>query len=255
MAQTDYEIGRVLDRVKELDQEDNTLVILMIGDNGASAEGSLKGLANEVRAAGVGSEDQCPSVVGRQAGSLNQATVFTRIPKRRCASSTTCPRTSPRSTSTRSAPKPLTTTTPSVRFAFLPWVCQWISGCSDGPKTPPDLMFLSLFLIPPPTPGPCFTGWAHAMNTPFKWTKQIASHYGGVRNPMVISWPKRIKEDVHGQVSKHRGPHLTCVLSFSSTRRQHNHTPLHTHPITLHSSARSGTTSSTSPRPSSTRWT
>ena len=49
MAQTDYEIGRVLDRVKELDQEDNTLVILMIGDNGASAEGSLKGLANEVR--------------------------------------------------------------------------------------------------------------------------------------------------------------------------------------------------------------
>jgi len=93
-------------------------------------------------------------------------------------------------------------------------------------------MFPSLFLIPPPTPGPCFTGWAHAMNTPFKWAKQIASHYGGVRNPMVISWPKRIKEDVHGQVSKHRGPNLTCVLSFSSTRRQHNHTLLHTHPIT-----------------------
>jgi arylsulfatase len=48
MAQTDYEIGRVLDRIKELGQEDNTLVILMIGDNGASGEGSLQGLANEV---------------------------------------------------------------------------------------------------------------------------------------------------------------------------------------------------------------
>jgi arylsulfatase A-like enzyme len=39
------------------------------------------------------------------------------------------------------------------------------------------------------------------MNTPFKWAKQIASHYGGVRNPMIISWPKRIKENVQGQVS------------------------------------------------------
>lgn len=48
MAQTDYEIGRVLNRIKELGQEDNTLVILMIGDNGASGEGSLQGLANEV---------------------------------------------------------------------------------------------------------------------------------------------------------------------------------------------------------------
>lgn len=48
MAQTDYEIGRVLDRIKDLGQEDNTLVILMIGDNGASGEGSLQGLANEV---------------------------------------------------------------------------------------------------------------------------------------------------------------------------------------------------------------
>ena len=36
-------------------------------------------------------------------------------------------------------------------------------------------------------------GWAHAMNTPFQWTKQIASHFGGVRNPLVISWPEKIK--------------------------------------------------------------
>ena len=36
-------------------------------------------------------------------------------------------------------------------------------------------------------------GWAHAMCTPFQWTKQVASHYGGTRNAMVISWPKGIK--------------------------------------------------------------
>jgi arylsulfatase A-like enzyme len=36
-------------------------------------------------------------------------------------------------------------------------------------------------------------GWAHAMDTPFQWTKQIASHYGGTRNGMVISWPAGIK--------------------------------------------------------------
>lgn len=37
-------------------------------------------------------------------------------------------------------------------------------------------------------------GWAWAMNTPFQWTKQIASHFGGTRNPMIVSWPERIAE-------------------------------------------------------------
>jgi arylsulfatase len=37
--------------------------------------------------------------------------------------------------------------------------------------------------------------WAWVGNTPFKHTKLIASHFGGTRNPMVISWPKRIKAD------------------------------------------------------------
>jgi arylsulfatase len=37
-------------------------------------------------------------------------------------------------------------------------------------------------------------GWAHAMDTPFQWTKQIASHFGGTRNPMIVSWPARIKD-------------------------------------------------------------
>ena len=36
-------------------------------------------------------------------------------------------------------------------------------------------------------------GWAHACNTPFQWTKQVASHFGGTRNGMVMHWPKGIK--------------------------------------------------------------
>ena len=38
-------------------------------------------------------------------------------------------------------------------------------------------------------------GWAWAGDTPFQYTKLIASHFGGTRNPMAISWPARIKPD------------------------------------------------------------
>ncbi len=45
-----------------------------------------------------------------------------------------------------------------------------------------------------PTTYPHFAiGWAWAGNTPFQWTKQIASHFGGTRNGMVLHWPKGIK--------------------------------------------------------------
>ena len=36
--------------------------------------------------------------------------------------------------------------------------------------------------------------WAFAMDTPYRWTKQIASHLGGTRNGMAVSWPKRITD-------------------------------------------------------------
>ena len=36
-------------------------------------------------------------------------------------------------------------------------------------------------------------GWAWATNTPFQWTKQVASHFGGTRNGMVLHWPQGIK--------------------------------------------------------------
>jgi arylsulfatase A-like enzyme len=37
-------------------------------------------------------------------------------------------------------------------------------------------------------------GWAHAMNTPYQWTKQVASHWGGTRNGTIVHWPKGITE-------------------------------------------------------------
>jgi arylsulfatase len=37
-------------------------------------------------------------------------------------------------------------------------------------------------------------GWAWGFDSPFQWTKQVASHFGGIANGMVISWPKRIKD-------------------------------------------------------------
>lgn len=44
--------------------------------------------------------------------------------------------------------------------------------------------------------APHFAGaWAHAGNTPFQWGKQMASHLGGTRNPMVVSWPARVPAD------------------------------------------------------------
>ncbi len=36
--------------------------------------------------------------------------------------------------------------------------------------------------------------WAWAGNTPFQWGKQVASHLGGTRNPMVVHWPARMAE-------------------------------------------------------------
>ena len=96
---------------------DNTLVIYIQGDNGASAEGTLQGLPNE-------------------------ATVFNGIPE------------------------DLT--------RYLLSIMDELGGPTTFNHYP--------------------VGWAHAMDTPFQWTKQIASHFGGTRNGLVISWPKRIKD-------------------------------------------------------------
>jgi arylsulfatase len=118
VAQSDYEIGRILDSLQESGQLDNTLVIYIEGDNGASAEGTLQGTTNE-----VGRFD-------------------------------------------------------TESLAFLLSMMDALGSDRTYNHYP--------------------VGWAHAMDTPFQWTKQVASHFGGTRNGMAISWPRGIK--AHGEL-------------------------------------------------------
>ncbi len=117
LAYTDHEIGRVIQAVEDLGQLDNTLIIYISGDNGASPEGMLNGTPNE-------------------GTTLNGVQV-------------------------------------PVKDQFL-WYEFWGSD-----KTFPH------YAAP----------WAWAMDTPFKWTKQVASHYGGTAQGMVVSWPGHIDDE------------------------------------------------------------
>jgi arylsulfatase A-like enzyme len=116
LAFTDHEIGRVIDAVDQLGELDNTLVVYIVGDNGASPEGGLNGTTNE--------------------GKLFNGVIDTIESSRK--------------------------------------MIDQLGGPLAYNNYP--------------------VGWAHAGNTPFQWTKQIASHFGGTRNAMVVSWPKRIKD-------------------------------------------------------------
>ena len=46
-------------------------------------------------------------------------------------------------------------------------------------------------------------GWAHAMDTPYQWTKQVASHWGGTRNGTIVHWPNgfRARGEIRSQFS------------------------------------------------------
>ncbi|HTS59960.1 MAG TPA: sulfatase-like hydrolase/transferase [Terriglobales bacterium] len=115
-AHCDHEMGRVVDAVKELPNADNTLILYVAGDNGASGEGGLE-------------------------GSLCENMFFNGFSE------------------------------------------KW----QDNIKAIDELGGPKHFNHFP-------SAWAHAMNTPFQWTKQVASHFGGTRNPMIVSWPARIKD-------------------------------------------------------------
>ena len=117
LAYTDYEIGRVIQAIEDFGQLDNTIIIYISGDNGASAEGMLNGTPNEF-------------------------TTFNGVPV------------------------PV-----KAQFLFYPF---WGSD-----KTFPHYA----------------AEWAWAMSTPFKWVKQVASHFGGTAQGMAISWPGHIKDE------------------------------------------------------------
>ena len=116
LAYADHEIGRVIQAVEDLGELDNTLIIYIGGDNGASAEGMLDGTPNEF-------------------------TTFNGV----------------------AVP---------VKDQFL-WYPFWGSE-----RTFPH------YAAP----------WAWAMDTPFKWVKQVPSHFGGTAQGVAMSWPGHIND-------------------------------------------------------------
>jgi arylsulfatase A-like enzyme len=117
MEYVDHHVGRLIDSIKKLGLLDDTLVYYIIGDNGASAEGTLNGTYNEMI-------------------NFNGAAAL---------------------------------------------------------ETPEFLMERIDKLGGPESYNHYAVGWAHAMNTPYQWTKQVASHWGGTRNGTIVHWPKGVK--------------------------------------------------------------
>ncbi len=116
MAQIDYEVGRVVETFRQVGQFDNTLIVYIAGDNGASLEGSLAGTINQME-----------NINGLR---MPAADIVKRLDE------------------------------------------------LGGPMTNPHYP----------------VGWAWAGNAPFQWGKRIASHLGGTRAPVVISWPRRVQD-------------------------------------------------------------
>ncbi|MFN0038860.1 MAG: arylsulfatase [Burkholderiales bacterium] len=114
---TDHHVGRLLDMLDKLGVADDTLIYYIIGDNGASAEGSINGCFNEM---------------------------------------------------------------------------SYFNGL-QALETPEYLNARLDKLGGPDSYNHYAVGWAHALNTPYQWTKQVASHFGGTRNGTIVHWPKGIK--------------------------------------------------------------
>jgi len=127
----DHHVGRLVDALEEIGALDDTIVVYLLGDNGASGEGGPEGTLRE-------------HLVGH--------------------------------------------------------------GFADDTQT----MHQRLETFGDPTTYPIYpVGWALAMNTPYQWTKQVASHYGGTRDGLVIHWPNGIA--ARGEV-RHQWHHVIDVL-------------------------------------------
>ncbi len=114
---TDHHVGRLVDSLEKLNIIDNTLIYYIVGDNGASAEGSINGCFNEM---------------------------------------------------------------------------SYFNGL-QALETPEYLMARLDKLGGPESYNHYAVGWAHALDTPYQWTKQVASHWGGTRNGTIVHWPKGIE--------------------------------------------------------------
>src|SRR5436190_1571084 len=118
----DHHVGRLLESIEAMGELDDTIVIWIWGDNGASLEGT-------------------------PTGSFNEGTMVNGLPL---------------------------TDEEQMQLAL-----KW--GGLEAWGT--EMMYPHYS-----------TAWAWAGNTPFRWGKQVASHLGGTRNPLVIRWPGRITE-------------------------------------------------------------
>ncbi|TXS93860.1 sulfatase-like hydrolase/transferase [Parahaliea maris] len=68
-------------------------------------------------------------------------------------------------------------------------------GALQGLQEPVQLQLAKLDSIGSAESYPQYpAGWAWALTTPFQWVKQVASHLGGTRNPLVVSWPRVIED-------------------------------------------------------------
>jgi arylsulfatase len=113
LEHTDHHVGRLVDALEDLGVLEDTLVYYIIGDNGASAEGTINGTFNEMFIFNGAAALETPEFVAAHIDELGTPTSYNH-------------------------------------FAV---------------------------------------GWAHAMDTPYQWTKQVASHWGGTRNGTVVHWP------------------------------------------------------------------
>ena len=118
MEHTDYQVGRVIAALEDLEILDDTLVYVIVGDNGASAEGTLQGAFNEM-------------------ANFNGMAAL---------------------------------------------------------ETPEFMMSKIEDFGGPDSYNHYAVGWAWAMDTPYQWTKQVASHWGGTRNGTIVRYPKTIQE-------------------------------------------------------------
>ncbi len=91
------------------------------------------------------------------------------------------------------------TTVPAPKASAAASVNCWPRTAFRPPSTtssPPSTTLGGLDALgSPKTDNMYHAGWAWAGNTPFHHTKLVASHFGGTRNPMAISWPRRITPD------------------------------------------------------------
>lgn len=116
LEHTDDQVGRLIDHLDSTGALENTLVLYMVGDNGASTEGGRLGAFN------------------------------------------------------------------------------YLAGLNGLPSTTEELLAKWDDLGGPDSYPHFPSSWALALNTPYQWAKQVASHYGGTRNALVAHWPGRIAE-------------------------------------------------------------